>query len=88
MSLESIIPSWQRILQVGLGNGDLFYVLEEAQELGLSAFNGSIDICAFEEELGLVVSHVISKKFLPIVSEEHFSEHIVHGFSLTGQLSD
>lgn len=57
-------------------------MLEDAEQLGLDALNGPVNVSALEVELGLVVAQVVAEELLPVVFEQHFSQHVVHCLTL------
>ena len=58
LTRKCVIPNWQRVREITFRNVDTLNILENAKQLRLKTLYGSIDICAFEIKLGLIVALV------------------------------
>lgn len=54
-SVESVVPGRERKVEISIGDFNSVDVLEDSHELGLNAFDGSIDISRLEVKFGLIV---------------------------------
>lgn len=65
-------------------------VLEESEELGLCAFDGAVEVGAFDvDEGGVVLVEVVGvcEEGFPVLLVHDFAEDVLHVFALTGEFS-